>query len=90
MRNKLIVLLTLVLLSLTFTTYTFAAGKTPKDANQTTCPVMAGKIDKNNYADYKGKRVYFCCSGCLDEFKKDPDKYIKAMEKEGIILEKTP
>jgi YHS domain-containing protein len=90
MRKKLIVLFTLVFVSLSFATFTFAAGKTTKEPNQTTCPVMAGKIDKTIYADYKGKRVYFCCSGCQDEFKKDPDKYIKAMEKEGITLEKTP
>ena len=57
---------------------------------QTTCPIMGGKIDKNVFADYEGKRVYFCCAGCVAEFKKDPATHVKAMEDQGIVLEKTP
>ncbi len=30
---------------------------------------------QKKYADYKGKRYYFGCSGCLAEFKKSPAKY---------------
>ncbi len=70
--------------------YSFAAGNTPGDAKQTKCPVMAGKIDKRIYADYQGKRVYFCCSSCLDDFKKDPDKYMKEMKEKGITPEDSP
>lgn len=29
-------------------------------AAQTTCPVMGGAINREWYADYQGKRVYFC------------------------------
>jgi YHS domain-containing protein len=29
---------------------------------------------------YKGVTYYVCCSGCRDEFKEDPEKYIKASE----------
>ncbi|OHB58322.1 MAG: hypothetical protein A2Y07_08450 [Planctomycetes bacterium GWF2_50_10] len=43
---------------------------------QTICPVMGGKIDKNVKTEYQGKTVYFCCSGCIDTFKADPNKYI--------------
>jgi YHS domain-containing protein len=57
---------------------------------QTTCPVMGGKIDKNVFADHEGKRVYFCCKGCIPEFQKDPVKYLKKLENEGITLEKAP
>ena len=57
---------------------------------QTMCPVMEGKIDKKYYADYDGKRVYFCCSGCVGVFKKNPEKYIKDLEAEGVVLEKAP
>ena len=39
---------------------------------QTTCPVLAGNIDKSVYADYQGKRIYFCCKGCDAEFNKNP------------------
>ena len=30
------------------------------------------------FADYKGNRYFFCCSGCPEEFKKNPEKYTKS------------
>ena len=57
---------------------------------QTTCPVMGNKIDKSIYKDYQGKRIYFCCSGCPKTFDDDPDKYMKEMADQGVILEDTP
>ena len=45
-------------------------------ADQTTCPVMGGAINKDIFTEYKGKKVYFCCPGCQPEFDKDPEKYI--------------
>ena len=59
---------------------------TSKEANQTTCPVMEGTVNKNIYTDYQGKRIYFCCAGCDQEFKKDPGKYLKKLEAEGVQL----
>jgi Cu(I)/Ag(I) efflux system membrane fusion protein len=44
---------------------------------QTICPVMGNPIDKTVFTEYKGKKVYFCCPGCIEEFHKDPEKYIK-------------
>jgi len=63
---------------------TTAAG-----AAQTVCPLMGGKINKNIFVDYNGKRVYFCCADCVDGFKKAPAEYIKQMEDKGIVLDKT-
>jgi len=57
---------------------------------QTTCPLMGGKINKKIFADHGGKRVYFCCKGCIGAFKKNPQKYIKALEKSGVTLDKAP
>jgi len=57
---------------------------------QTTCPVMGGEIDKSQYVDYKGKRIYVCCSGCLEKLKKNPEKYIKKLEKMGQTPEAVP
>jgi YHS domain-containing protein len=57
---------------------------------QTVCPVLGGNIDKNVFIDYQGKRIYFCCGGCPAEFSKDPEKYLKKMEAQGITLEKCP
>ncbi|MGA7875484.1 MAG: YHS domain-containing protein [Desulfoferrobacter sp.] len=67
-----------------------ATEKNSKGIPQTICPVMGGKIDKNVYADYQGKRVYFCCESCKQEFEKNPDKYLKKLEEEGVTPEKTP
>ena len=52
--------------------------------DQTVCPVMGAKINKEIFADHEGKRVYFCCAMCIDTFKKDPEKYLKKMKEEGI------
>ena len=43
---------------------------------QTTCPVMAGAINESLFTEYKGKKVYFCCPGCKEQFEKEPEKYI--------------
>jgi hypothetical protein len=50
---------------------------------QTTCPVMGGEIDKSLFYDYKEKRIYVCCEGCVAKLKKNPEKYIKKLEKMG-------
>jgi YHS domain-containing protein len=80
---KLTRLLAVSLLVFTFLISTpFAADK-----QQTNCPVMGGKINKDVYADYEGKRVYFCCEACISTFKSDPAKYVKKLESEGVTLE---
>jgi YHS domain-containing protein len=61
-----------------------------KSKAQTLCPIMGGPIDKTAYVDYEGKRVYFCCTGCKSTFLKEPEKYVKKMESEGIVLETAP
>ncbi len=41
-------------------------------------PVKIAEATKTKmYADYKGRRYYFCCAGCPGAFKKDPAKYAK-------------
>ena len=57
---------------------------------QKLCPVMGGEIDKSVYLDYQGKRVYFCCAGCIESFNKEPQKFIQKMTAEGITLEDAP
>jgi YHS domain-containing protein len=46
------------------------------------CPVMTSSdvvikdaTKKKMYADYKGRRYFFCCAGCPEAFKKNPEKY---------------
>lgn len=58
-----------------------------KGAPQANCPVMGNPINKDYHVDYQGKRVYFCCAACPDEFKKDPARYMKKLKQEGVALE---
>ncbi len=60
-------------------------GETETDSKaiaQKTCPVMGGAINKDVFVDYNGRRIYFCCNGCPDTFKKDPEKYLKIVDKQ--------
>ena len=43
---------------------------------QTICPVEGGNIDKKVFVDYQGKRIYFCCKGCPEQFMRAPEKYL--------------
>ncbi len=56
--------------------------------SQAACPVMGGAINKEIYADYNGKRVYFCCTGCIAAFNNDPETFVKKMEADGVELDK--
>lgn len=50
----------------------------------TICPVMGNPVDpKAPTVEYKGKLIGFCCSGCDDNFKKNPEKYLVNLNKEG-------
>jgi YHS domain-containing protein len=55
---------------------TQAAADANAAIEQKICPVEGGKINKNLFTVYKGKKVYFCCAGCKPEFEKNPEKYI--------------
>jgi YHS domain-containing protein len=58
-------------------TATETADQVMAAAEQKTCPVMDGNpIDKNIFVEYKGKKVYFCCTACKEKFLADPEKYI--------------
>lgn len=41
------------------------------------CPVMDEAIDPKITYEYKGKVYGLCCESCIDEFKKDPEKFAK-------------
>lgn len=58
--------------------------KTPKTPTTLKCAVTKDKVNiadatkKHMFADYKGRRYFFCCAGCPEEFAKNPAKYSKA------------
>jgi YHS domain-containing protein len=89
MRNMLMIFLGL-LLSLSVAGAGFAAAAPAAGQAQTVCPVLGNKIDKKVYVDYQGQRVYFCCTGCVEPFKKNPAQYLKKLEESGVTPEKAP
>ena len=84
-RKTLVSVVLIFTLALAFSVASFA-----KEPNQTKCPVLGGSVNKNISTDYNGKRIYFCCPPCVQEFKKNPEKYMKQFEKEGVVLEDAP
>jgi YHS domain-containing protein len=39
-----------------------------------------GEMGKPYVYEYKGREIKFCCKGCLKDFNKNPEKYIKKLE----------
>jgi len=54
------------------------------DAGNKICPVTGEQIDETVKAtyEYQGKIYNFCCPMCIDEFKKEPQKYIDKVSAE--------
>jgi YHS domain-containing protein len=52
------------------------------------CPVSGEKVGQSgmepaNY-EYQGKVYNFCCPACIDEFKKNPEKYIQKIKEQEV------
>jgi YHS domain-containing protein len=48
-----------------------------------TCIISGDKLGEmgSPYVyNYKGREIKFCCKGCLKDFNKDPNKYIKMID----------
>ena len=43
---------------------------------QKTCPIMGNPVNKEVFTEHKGKKVYFCCAGCIDKFNAKPEDYV--------------
>jgi YHS domain-containing protein len=46
---------------------------------QKTCPVSGKPIAKDQFIEYEGRKVYFCCDKCPEKFKDSPTKYLPAL-----------
>jgi YHS domain-containing protein len=54
------------------------AYKTAKPCPMTVCPVMGDALDADAYAFvYEGRQFKFCCDSCMDDFQKDPAKFMQ-------------
>lgn len=82
--------LTFLLSFLTFVSSGAIPVGTDPAKPQTRCPILGDKITRKIYLDHEGKRIYFCCPGCRELFKKKSGRYMKILESKGIDLEKSP
>ncbi len=52
---------------------------------------FSGKlVNREIYADYEGKRVYFCCRDSKTNFLKDPSIYLDKFKELGVTLQDVP
>ena len=64
-----------------------AAAK-PQAAATEIDPVCGMKVDPakaRGTAEYRGKKYYFCCPGCEQKFKADPEKYPQPQPGAGLV-----
>jgi len=48
------------------------------------CPISGEDVDTGTPTElYNGKEIGFCCSDCIEKFKKDPEKYMKNLSEDG-------
>ncbi len=46
-----------------------------KAESKMTCPVSGKAADESTSVEYQGAKVYLCCPGCVEPFKKDTAKF---------------
>lgn len=80
MRSRSILGVLIVLLSVSIlANFSFAQKDETKKEDTINCPVSGEKVLKSEAAGaykYNNSEYYFCCNGCLEKFKKDPEAYL--------------
>ena len=49
---------------------------------------MDEKIDRKIFVDYGGRRIYFCCQGCIEKFNQDPFRFSKKVDQDAAAAAK--
>jgi YHS domain-containing protein len=50
-----------------------------KEKVQVICPVLKKPVDQKVFVESNGKKVYFCCKGCVGKYQSNPAKYAAAL-----------
>ncbi len=58
----------------------------PSSQTQVTCPISGKAVDPNACTIHLGKCIYFCSKACAEDFAKEPEKYLKKLEEEGMVM----
>jgi YHS domain-containing protein len=70
-------------------TLAWAADEKKKPAGKDAYPLdtcvvsgekLGGDMGEAVKYDHNGREVRFCCKGCIDTFRKDPDKYLNKLD----------
>ena len=51
----------------------------PFDLKNPTCPMSGEPVTENDWIEYNGMIVHFCCADCVEGFLKDPDEKLAKM-----------
>lgn len=57
---------------------------------QVTCPVSKEPVDQDVFVDSNGKKVYFCCKGCVNKYQREPNKYTAVLANSYTYQTKCP
>lgn len=57
---------------------------------QVTCPVTREPVDPKVFVETAGKKVYFCCKGCIGKYQADPGQYASALANSYTYQTKCP
>jgi len=72
----------LIAVCLSFALAAVKASEGPKPVTNKKCPMTQGEVSEQIRTEYKDQYVYFCCDGCVESFKSNPEAAISKLSKE--------
>lgn len=83
--------------ALTSVSLLHADEKPLRDVKDMVCPVKATegceggycskKVKRDIFVEYEGRKVYFCCKGCVKVFEKDPKTFLKKTQEQWQVID---
>ena len=74
-----------------------ADEKPLKDTKGMVCPVKATegcdggycskKVKRDVFVEHEGRKVYFCCKGCVKAFKEDPKSFLEKTKEQWKVID---
>lgn len=87
----------LVLLVLASSAFLHAEDAPLKDVKGMVCPVKATegceggycskKVKRDISVEHEGRKVYFCCDGCVKSFNKDPKAFLAKVKEQWKVID---
>ncbi len=58
---------------------------TPSPERDPVCGMTVNPASARHTHEHAGKKFYFCCAGCVEKFKSDPQKYLNKPAPSGLV-----